>query len=172
MKGLAIRLGVLAAVAGAALVLATMTLPVPRAIALDGYVLFVGSLLLVLLVAATRAVSATGEQSVYERALVRRRRASARPRELAKLEREVVLGAATAFDVHMRLRPLLREIAAHRLASRRGLDLDTGGLAAREVLGEDVWRLVRPGVELPDDRFAPGLPIPALRAALDTLERI
>jgi hypothetical protein len=103
---------------------------------------------------------------------LRRRRASARPRELAKLEREVVLGTATAFDVHMRLRPLLREIAAHRLASRRGLDLDTGSGAVRAALGEDVWRLVRPGVEPPDDRFAPGLPLPALRTALDTLERI
>jgi hypothetical protein len=167
-----IRLGVLAVVGGIALATATATLPIPRAGALDGYVLFVGSLLLVLLVAATRAVSATGQSSIYEHALVRRRRAPARPRDLTKLEREVVLGAATAFDVHMRLRPLLREIAAHRLASRRGLDLDTGGVDVQAALGEDVWRLVRPGVEPPDDRLAPGLPVPALRAALDTLERI
>jgi hypothetical protein len=103
---------------------------------------------------------------------VRRRPQVARPRELAKLEREVVLGGATAFDAHMRLRPLLREIATHRLASRRGLELDAGGSAVLAILGDDLWALLRPGADPPSDRLAPGLPLPALRAALDTLERI
>jgi hypothetical protein len=152
--------------------LATTFLPVPATRALDGYALFAGSLVLVLLVHATRSVAATDEESVYERALVRRRRTAARPRELAKLEREVVLGGATAFDAYMRLRPLLREIAAHRLASRRGLELDAGSPAVRALLGDDLWRLVRPGAEPPIDRLSPGLPLPSLRAALATLERI
>ena len=172
MKGLAIRLAILAAAAGVGVVLTITLLPVSRSRTVDGYILFLGSLLLILLVHATRTVSDGGGASVYERALVRRRPGAERPRELAKLEREVVLGASTAFDLHMRLRPLLREIAAHRLASRRGLDLDAGGPAVQAVLGDELWALVRPGVDPPDDRFAPGLPVPRLRAAVDTLERI
>ena len=67
--------------------------------------------------------------------------------ELARVEREVTLGRATAFDLHFRLRPRIREIAASRLADRRGIDLERRPDAAREVLDEAVWELVRPDRE-------------------------
>ena len=152
--------------------LVTTFAPVSPSRAADVYILYLGALILVLLVRATRAASPTSDPSVYERALVRRRPVAARPRDLARLEREVVLAATTAFDAHMRLRPHLREIAAHRLESRRGLDLDRGGPLVRELLGDELWRFVRPGVEPPDDRFAPGMNLRELRVALDTLERL
>jgi hypothetical protein len=144
----------------------------PAGRVLDGYVLFVGSLVLWGLVRATRLAGETGQRSLYERALRRRERRPARPRELAKLEREVTLAAGTSFDVHFRLRPVLREVAAHRLATRRGVALDTGSPEVRGLLGEELWQLVRPDREPPPDRFGPGLPLPALARALDRLETI
>ncbi|MET0607959.1 MAG: hypothetical protein ABW045_04315, partial [Gaiellaceae bacterium] len=91
---------------------------------------------------------------------------------LAKLEREVVLASGTSFDVHFRLRPVLREIAVHRLASRRGLTLDSGSPEVRTLVGDELWEVVRPDREPPDDRFGPGLPLARLRLALDRLESI
>jgi hypothetical protein len=43
---------------------------------------------------------------------------------------------------------------------------------SRRLLGEEVWELVRPDREPPDDRFAPGLPYEAQSAALDRVEKI
>jgi hypothetical protein len=144
----------------------------PRQRVLDGYVLFVGSLLLLGLVRATSRAGAAEDASLYERALRRRERRAERPRDLAKLEREVALAAGTSFDVHFRLRPVLREIAAHRLAMRHGADLDRGSAEVRAALGEELWELVRPEREPPDDRFGPGLPLGRLRGMLERLERI
>lgn len=144
---------------------------VPRQRLLDGYVLFVGSLVMLGLVRATSRAGTT-EASLYERALRRRERRPERPQELARLEREVALAAGSSFDVHFRLRPVLREIAAHRLATRRGADLDSGSAEVRARLGEELWELVRPDRQPPDDRFGPGLPLARLRVALERLERI
>jgi hypothetical protein len=148
------------------------TTSVPRTRVADGYVLFVGGLILLGLVRATRAAGGEDEGSLYEGALRRRARPAARPRELERLEREVVLASASSFDLHVRIRPVLREIAAHRLATRRGTDLDAGSAETRAVLGEELWELVRPDRVPPDDRFAPGLSLEDQRAALAALERI
>jgi hypothetical protein len=144
----------------------------PRGRVLDGYVLFVGGLLLLALVEATRQAGGPDEGSQYERALRRRPRRPLRPPELARIEREVALAAGSAFDLHFRLRPLLREVARHRLSRRRGLELDAGAPETRALLGEELWELARPDRPPPDDRLGPGLPLSRLRAALNALERI
>jgi hypothetical protein len=159
----------LVGVAGGSL-LGFSTLPRERLI--GGYVLFVGSLLLFGLVAAARAAGASDRSSIYDNALTQRKRPPKRPADLEQLEREVALATASSFDVHFRLRPVLREIAAHRLASRRGLELDAGSPGVRAALGEELWELVRPSRPPPDDRLGPGLALSRLRAALDRLERI
>ena len=69
------------------------------------------------------------------------------------MEREVALGLATAFDLHYRLRPRLRRIATELLAARRGIDLDGSPEAARRVLGDDAWEIVRGDREPPHERF-------------------
>jgi hypothetical protein len=92
--------------------------------------------------------------------------------ELERLEREVELGGASAYDLHYRLRPTLRELAGGLLAARRGIDLDREPDRARAVLGEEVWELVRAGREPPDDRRAPGLPPEGLARVVSTLERV
>ena len=166
------RVVFLAVLVAAALLGASLFYPVPAGRAVDGYFLFLGALVAFALVQATREAGGAHAESAYERALRSRRPRGARPPELEKLEREVVLAAMSSFDLHMRLRPLVREIAAHRLATRRGLDLDRGGPEVEEALGGDLWRLVRPGQEPPHDRFAPGLPLGDLRHVLDRLEAI
>ncbi len=83
----------------------------------------------------------------------------------------MTLAAGTAFDVHFRLRPLLRDLAAGLLL-RRGVDLARSPGRAAELLGPDVWALVRPDAEPPDDRAAPGVPIAVIERALDDLEAL
>jgi hypothetical protein len=172
LRRLALRLAVLAVAVGAALAVLLATSSVPRARLVDGYVLFVGGLVALGLVRATRAAGGSDDPSRYELALRRGRRTVFRPRELERLEREVALAASSAFYLHFRLRPVLREIAAHRLESRRGSNLDDSSAETREALGEEVWEIVRPGRRPPEDRLAPGLSLERVRAALDTLERI
>ncbi|MBA2475596.1 MAG: hypothetical protein H0V40_06550 [Actinobacteria bacterium] len=172
MRRLATLLAGLAVSVGAAVLAAVIFLPVPPRRALDGYLLFAGGLLLLGLVTATRTAGGPAGESLYERALRRRRLRPERPAALIRTERAVSLAAATSFDVHRRVRPLLREIAEHRLWAGRGLELDSGGPEVRSALGEPLWELLRPGREAPDDRFQPGLRPAELAAALDTLERI
>src|SRR3954454_20862887 len=53
--------------------------------------------------------------SAFERALTREPAAPSRPPELVRVEREITLGVSTAGHLHLRLLPLLREVAAARL---------------------------------------------------------
>jgi hypothetical protein len=112
------------------------------------------------------------QKSVVDPALRPRRRAVPRIPELEKIEREVILGQATAFDLHFRLRPTLRRIASELLRSRRGIDLDREPEAARRVLGDETWELVRGDREPPPERFGPGLELAALRRVVGTLETV
>jgi hypothetical protein len=159
---------------GAAAVAGVMAAARPgdRPLVLDVYLLFVGGLTLLLLVHATRTALPAGGRSAFERALRRGERPAARPEELRRLESEVVLATETAFDLHYRLRPVLREIATHRVSMRRGIDLDANPEAARPLVGPAAWDLVRPDREPPTDRLGPGSTLAEVTAAVDALERI
>ena len=74
---------------------------------------------------------------------------------------------ASAFDTHVRLRPVVREIAGVRLAAR-GLRLD----ASQEVLGPELWDLARDDRPAPTDRHAPGTPTATLRRVVERLEEL
>jgi hypothetical protein len=89
------------------------------------------------------------------------------PADPAGLEacRRAIATAATAGDLHARLRPILREIAQERLAAR-GSD----ARAAEAALGEPLWELVRPDRPPPRESFAPGLSPQQIAALLDRLE--
>jgi hypothetical protein len=95
----------------------------------------------------------------------------ARPASLARAEREVMLATGTAFDVHFRLRPLVRDVASGLLL-RRGVDLERSPDRARVLLGPDVWALIRPDRPPPEDRSAAGLPLAEIERTVDALERI
>lgn len=94
------------------------------------------------------------------------------PAELERVLR-LIAGAALAGELHRGLRPLLVEIADGRLR-RRGVQLSdpAGALRAREVLGEELWELVRPDRRPPEDRLARGLSRGALERIVATLEEL
>jgi hypothetical protein len=93
------------------------------------------------------------------------------PPRLARLEHETALGVAGAFDLHHRLRPRLRALAAGLLQARQRMTLDRDPEAARAALGETTWDLVRPHRPPPEDRLARGLPVSELRTVVEALER-
>ena len=106
----------------------------------------------------------------------RRRRpvapAPGRPDQLAQLERLVISAATSAVYVHAYLRPLLVEIASRRLAARGQMLERMPDPAARELLGDRLWDIVRPERPFPEDRQGPGVPPSELRAMLGVLERL
>jgi hypothetical protein len=88
-----------------------------------------------------------------------------------RLDRVVSIATTHAGDLHLRLRPILREIAADGLR-RRGVELDAQPHAAQKLLAPETWELVRPDRPRPDDAFAPGIAPKRLDAVLDDLEAL
>lgn len=153
--------------ASAALLFARLVVPGWFELELDVYVLVVGGIALVDLVLLARDAYPREDVPAIVAALEREPEGRQRPAELQRLERELTMATATAFDLHARLRPQLREIAAMRLATR-GVPLDEGA----DVLGAELWELVRPDAESPADRHADGIEPAALRRAVDALEAL
>jgi hypothetical protein len=135
---------------------------------LDIYVLAIGGLALLEVVVLAREAYPREDRSALASALERDPVEVSRPPEIERLERELTLASATAFDLHARLRPTLREIATMRLATR-GMRFDDDG---EEVLGAELWELVRPDRRPPTDRHAPGIAPDALRRAIERLEAL
>ena len=154
------------------LALVLLSAPGRAGLAVDLYVLLVAAIGLGHLLAALRAALPPRRPSAFEAALRGRRRPAQRIPELERMEREVSLGLATAFDLHYRLRPRLRGVAAELLAARRGIELDANPDAARRALGDDAWEIVRGDREPPRERFAAGLDIVSLRLAVSALEAL
>jgi len=155
-----------------ALLLTLLVIPGRAEVALHVYVLVLAAFGLDALLRVLRSALPERRPSVVDAALRPRPRPATRIPELDRIEREVTLGQATAFDLHFRLRPTLRRIASELLQSRRGIDLDRDAAAARRALGDETWQLVRPDREPPEERFAPGLDLPALRNVVAALEAI
>jgi len=169
------RFGVPAGIAGVAvlgLIVALVQRPDDRALATDVFLLFLGGLALAVLVRETAGADPPLEgPSPLELALRERPARTERIPELARVERTVAMSTQTIFDAHYRLRPMLREIARHRLA-RRGVELDAPGGSAESILGPDAWALVRPDLPRPDHHFQAGIELEALERAVEDLERI
>jgi len=111
-------------------------------------------------------------RSPLEQALEQSGQTEERLPSLARLEREVTLGASSSYDLHYRLRPTLRETAIGLLAVRRGIALDAEPQRARAALGEATWQLVRRDREPPEDRLARGLTENDLRGLVESLEAL
>lgn len=142
-----------------------------RDLLLDVYLLGMGAVLLLALVRTTREAGTSTPGSDFDRALARMGR---RPSDSGALSlvNDVKQSTASSFHLHVRLRPVLREVAAHRLWMRFGVELDREPARARELVGGETWELVRPERPPPADRLAPG-PRPAeLHAVVERLERI
>ena len=171
MTGRLVRVGAAVLLATAILVTLVVLVPSRRS-------LFVGIYELVL---ATIAVGALlGSFRTFEpKAWMRSpfERAPEKPEqpqpiaELDRIDRLVVLGAANEFDLHYRLRPLLRQVAAERLYGLHGVDLDRDPERARPLLGDELWEVVRPDRQV-GRRAGPGLPPAELVEHVARLEQL
>jgi hypothetical protein len=144
--------------------------PGDTTVAVDVYLLVVGTLGLLLAIARTIG-ALPRERPTRLDAAPTARGPQARPRELVKLEREVALSTETAFDAHFRLRPTVRRVAAGRLRLR-GIDLDAPAGPARALLGEEAWELAEPGRLRPRSHDAPGLPLDRIEAIVAAVEQL
>jgi hypothetical protein len=135
-----------------------------RNVTLHVYVFVVGALLMLGLVAAAGDSVPRRSRSELDQALADRNRRTPRLPDVERTEREVTLATASAYDLHYRLLPHLREIAQCRLER-------TGKAPGPETLGR-WWELLRPDRPEPEDRFAPGIKQSELRALVDELERM
>jgi hypothetical protein len=138
---------------------------------LDVYILVLGLIALLAVTSWLHEVAPPAGRSEFEKALRHEPPEPPRIAELDRLEREVYMGAARAFDLHYRLRPVVREIAAGRL-ERRGLRLDSGSDVVRELLGEELWELARHDREPPGNRQGPGPGLEEVRLTIEQLEKL
>ena len=135
-----------------------------RNVTLHVYVFLVGGLLMLGVVAAAGDSVPRRLRSELDRALAASGNRERRVREVERMEREVTLATSSAYDLHFRLLPHLREIAQCRLERN-------GQTAGPETLGR-WWELLRPDRPEPDDRFAAGIKQAELRALVADLERM
>jgi hypothetical protein len=150
--------------------LALRPLSTSRALAI--WVVIVTGLALLLLVRHSQRNAVGRGKSSFEAALRPRTRPAAEPVELLRMQRELELGIAGAGYAHSRLLPLLRGVAATRLSSRHGIELERRPDAAREALGEEAWKWLRPDRPEPADRFDRGIPRDQLAHVIATVESL
>jgi hypothetical protein len=94
------------------------------------------------------------------------------PAMLHALELAVTL-AASGYDLHYRLRPVLAELAQHRLQTGHLADLSgSPSEETRALLGDRLWELVRPERPAPSDPTGPGIAPADLLAIVQRLESL
>jgi hypothetical protein len=171
MKRAAIRVVGAVFFASALLLALVLAFPGNSGVFVGVYELVLGGIGLAVLVAAFRPLRPQPwERSPFDRRPERPERPSA-VGELERIDRLVVLGCANAFDLHFRLRPLLRDLARERLHAGHGVELDRHPERARPLLGEELWEVVRPEREI-GRRSGPGLPPAALAQLVERLEAL
>ena len=167
----ALRWAGLAVLAAIALLVARMVSPGRKDLELDVFILVLGGIGLLVLAAELRRLAPTAERSLVEEALDPEP-AEKRPiADLLRLERALSMASARQFDLHYRLRPILRDVAAARL-EHRGLDLDSGRPVVQELLGDELFELTAPDREPPANRLAPGPGVEGLDRTIGRLERL
>jgi len=154
-----------------ALVIARITAPGRKDLELDIFVLVLGGLGLLVLAAELRQIAPAKEGSLVEEALEPEAPEERPIADLLRLERELSMASARQFDLHYRLRPILRDVAAARL-EQRGLDLGSGRPVVHELLGDELFELTAPDREPPKDRLAPGPGLEGLDRTITRLERL
>ena len=159
-----VDLAVLLVLASGVTLYVALAIPGDRRLAVHVYLLVVGAILMATVLATVGGAVPGGRGSELRRALDERATRPAPVSELAKVEREVTLAVGSAYDLHARLLPRLREIAEARLEPY-------GKRPGPDTLGR-WWELLRPDRPEPDDRFAPGIRAAELRALVSDLERM
>jgi hypothetical protein len=153
--------------AGAALLFTSGT----QARIVDVYVVVVAGIVMLALFRAVR-LAAQAPSSMFEQALAAARAPAPQPTAELADEREVVLSRLSAFHYYIRVRPVLRELAEHRLRTRFGVELEREAERARELVPSHAWDVVRPDASPPADRLARGPSLDAQRTVIEELERL
>ena len=127
-------------------------------------------------IACAGVVSLITTRDLAARAELRPRRVRRVPdspplEQLRRVDRALTAAQASEGGVDSDLRPLVRPIAAMRLA-RRGVDLDRHPEAARAILGEQLWELVRADRARGSNRVAGGISTVGLQSLIERLEGI
>jgi hypothetical protein len=137
---------------------------------LDTYLLYAGALV-ALAAARISRLAFPAPRGTVPALLKPRSPRYVHPESLATMADDVALAQAGEFDVHFRLRPLLRDIATAGLAMQAGIDVDRQPERARERLSPETWELVRPDRPRPE-RGGAGIDTASLTAVVAELERI
>ncbi len=169
---LARRFGWPATAAAVALVVLLALPQIPTTRALGIWVVFASAIVLAVLNRHKRDPAWPTPPPRFERALQGQKRATPEPEELLRMQGELVLGSADADHARRRLLPLLRAVAAARISARHGFELERRPDAARALLGEDVWELLRPDRPQPEDRHGAGVPEKRIEAAIARVEAL
>jgi hypothetical protein len=172
MRSIVVRVGSGAFFASLLLLALLLAFPDRREPLVAAYELVLGALAIGAILGALRAL----EPGKWEARSVFERSAEKPPRpepiaELERMDRVLVLAASSAFDVHHRLRPLLRDLTSERLYAHHGVELDREPERARALVGDELWEVVRPGREL-ELRSGPGLPLADTARLVLALERL
>ena len=138
----------------------------PGALTVEIYLFVLATLVLVVvLLSVTNALPRAEPMPVEQ--LPRSQRVG----QLESVARALDLAEVSSFDLHNVLRPIVREVAAARLA-RHGVSLDRQPERARVLLGAQAWELVRPEREAPAGRGRGGCSRDELRLIVGALEAI
>ncbi len=165
----ALRLGLSLVGATAVLIFLLALRPVPATRSLAIWAVLLTAIALRELV---RSFPRDTRRPVFEAALRQRRAVTPPPSVSAGMERELELATGFADHAHRRLYPLLRASAAARLSMRHGIELERQPDAARRLLGDEAWDLLRPDRPQPTDSLARGPrreEIAAIAARLEAL---
>ncbi|HEY7197536.1 MAG TPA: hypothetical protein VH306_10130 [Gaiellaceae bacterium] len=167
----ALPVGLLVLAAAGALAAVATSFPSQRTRAVAAFLLFLGAVGVVFALTALRRARRT-RRSAFELALAARSAEKRRLRALDRMEHDVVQSLANPLDLHRRLRPVLRDVAAQRLAAGHGIDLDRRPEAAQALLGDELWELVRPERPEPDELTGTRLDAGGLDRILTRLETV
>jgi hypothetical protein len=145
--------------------------PLPFGFAFRAWLVALGALAAAALV---RGSLAPYRQVRVERVRIERRRplSPERPAGLAEVERAVDYAAWNPADLNRRLRPMLREVAAHQLRTRRGVDIERDPGLARRLLGDVAWDLIRVRDTNEPAGHRPGAGPAAIRETIERLEEL
>jgi len=150
--------------------LAVVLTPIPWGLAVRSWMVGLGMVIATVLIGTSLA---THPRLAIPAVRLRRPAAAdkGRPPGLEEVERAIDFGSWNQSDLQHRLRPILLEVAEHRLGSRRGIDYERQPERARAVLGEDLWGLLNADGPGKSGR-GPGVPVGVLRSAIEALEAI
>jgi hypothetical protein len=171
VKGTLLRISVFVVLLTAVLLALVVAVPSRRTLLVGIYELVLGAIAVSALVSSFQALGPKGWlRSPFERNPAKPEEAPPIA-ELDRFDRLVVLGTGNEFDLHYRLRPLLRQLAADRLDARHGIDLDREPERAQPLLGDELEALVSPDREL-GRRTAAGIDRVELARDVERLEQL